>query len=249
MSNPIATLLTTVLSEAFARIPINPQDLVGLGVKNIEFYRNFIGRLIANANLTAPVQVALFQLLKAQKNLDRLGQGMAVRPTLSSVGTVQTAMNFISTATVGKVEDQTATRVCALKIPDSFPEVCAAIHILERPGAMEGDLADEVIAANWSSSLNYDSATQEVNRLAVKAKWDSWGTSAGKQTNKKGEKIAFDAGIYANQANDKIRLRDMTGAAFAATDNGITRTGMIAYIQHLRSRATPTVVSQAVETI
>lgn len=233
-ANPINVLITSICTECIQRIPINPQNLIGLGVKNLEYYRNFIAKLMVASGIADGGLVALFQLLKAQKNRERLLQGMAIRTNLSAIPTVQAAMVFVNGSTVATTSAQTATKVATLKIPDSFPEICALLHILENITETDADIADAILASMWASSLNWGPAEQAINRAACERAWNSWGASAGKKTNSANHVIAFDPDIYANQSNDQVLLVDGTGATVGTTAAPITMALLLTYIGQVK---------------
>jgi len=141
---------------------------------------------------------------------------------------------------------QTATKVCTLKIPDSFPDICAIIEIVENSNEDDEAIATRIVTAMWAASLNWDATCQAANRAAVEEAWNSWGKSAGKKTNAAGQALAFDASIYANQALDKVLLRNVNGTAFRNETVKITREILLEYIAAIKAATQAVVVSDPV---
>ena len=60
MASPIDTLISVITQEAAKSLPIHPNDLVGIGIKNIHYYRMKISKLINASTLSGEDKVALF---------------------------------------------------------------------------------------------------------------------------------------------------------------------------------------------
>ena len=186
-------------------------------------------------------------MVGAQKNRKRLIEGIAVKTNLSAVPAVQNAMAFVNSNTVGGTPSQTATKVATVKIPDSFPEIMAFLHIIMNASKTDSDIADEIITALWSTSLNWGVDEQTANRASVEAAWNSWGSSGGVKKNSKGEKLAFDPDIYATSAADKILLRSATGKTSGSVTIPITKAILITYIGAVKAATTGCAIAAAVE--
>jgi hypothetical protein len=187
-----------------------------------------------------------------QKNLKRINDALAVQTNIAAIPEVMSASEFLRDNCVGTTPNQVAGKIATVKIPDSFPEICILLYIVSYRLVPTNDLADDIIASLWSSSLAWGANEQERNKVYVKRAWDSWGTSSGKKQNSLGQTIQFDEEIYANQAADKIMLLNPNGseAPFeinAASGNvgipdGYNKARLIVYIEHVKTTSAGVIV-------
>lgn len=228
-------LLTSVIKHAKAGVTWNPLDLVGLGTANIFTYRREIAMAMNNARLDVSTQLALFELTMAQNNKARIVKGAKTQPELFPDGPKKNALNFIINNCVQKTAEHKLNKVCSLKIPSSFPEICAVLFVIHNKTKPEAVIVKELIEQLWFASIAMSEAMQEKNKAASKAEWDSWGNSIGQTKNAKGTVIAFDEEIYKSQAADKINLIDLEGVVVEPAASVYTEAEVLAWVARIKA--------------
>lgn len=164
------------------------------------------------------------------KNRRRLVAALgSLNPTIRSNEIVADAIKFINTSCSDTTRE--LKLMPTVKIPDSFPEICAIIYItdiISTSNTNTTTIANMLVAKLWAASLAFHPDVQEINRRATEAEWNRWG--AGGRTNRNEEVIRFNPEIYQNAANDKIQLVNPTGANVIIPEGGYKMTDIEAWV-------------------
>lgn len=252
----VTTLVANFVKEAVVKLALNPTDVENFGIKNIHYYRNLFTVLWTKAGKKEADLIALFQILINQKTEARINEALTVQTSIAAVQEVKEAADFLRNHCVASTPLQKPGKIATVKIPDSFPEICVLLYVVSYRDRKPEELADQIIEKMWSASIAWAPDEQNRNQVAVKAAWDSWGKTSGKKKNSLGDIISFDAEIYENQRNDKIRLVDengveesfqvTVGGANIGVADGYNKERLIAYIGKIILASSKIAVPRAV---
>jgi hypothetical protein len=231
----VTNLVTGIIAQARRGINWNQVDLHGLGTANIYTYRADIARTFETSGVNAQVALGVFEITMAQNNRARIVKGAKAWPALFESDVDKAILEFVINRTVQTTKEHQVNKICTLKIPNSFPEICATIFVINKSAEASSVIADSLITQLWSGSLYYNEALQALNKAAVKEAWDSWGASTGTTKNSKGEQIKFDESIYSSQAADKIRLVNFDGSQVNPGTNGYSKTELVAWVDQVKA--------------
>jgi hypothetical protein len=232
----VSEFIAKITQEAAIKLPFNPLDVSGLGIKNIYSYRRDIA--VTMADLKPEVKVAVFQLVMNQHNRKRLVSAIGSMKELFESNTNKAASEFILRKTCGDTKSHKVGRVCTLKMDTSFPEICAMIFTAgyDRPAEK---VTEALVRQLWFSSIHMNPDVQKMNEDSVKSQWDSWGKASGGKKNSSGEIIKFDQEIYNNAKSDQIQLRSTTGMAVTPNHpSGYSLEEITAWVKSVKAAST-----------
>jgi hypothetical protein len=228
--------LSNIISSLMEGKYVDPLRAESMGVKNIHFYRTKFYQICTQTSTTPETMKILMQLFMNVKNRKRVMSGLALDPDLMADPQMKEVVSFIDKYTSQGTQDQTLTKMPVVKIPDSFPDICACLFVttsLLKGMTDSSAIVDAMIKKSWASSLAFDDDIQGVNEVAVEAMWNSWAKTPGKTKNFEGKELKFDEEIYKNSANDKILLFNPNGTTVAIPSNetGYDRAILITWVE------------------
>jgi len=202
---------------------VDPMDMTAIGVKNIYHYRDKFIKIVVDTSTTAETVKLVLQLMMSVKNRKRVIEGIKLSSTLKGDPELTAAVDFLEKHCSESTRNQTDTKMPVVKIPDSFPELCAGmfVTICCLKGVTNEDVIfKELIEKPWIASLALHPDVQAVNKAAVERMWNSWGKSAGTKKNHAGDILKFDDEIYANAEADAIPLINFDGSPVTMSGPG-----------------------------
>lgn len=252
MDDLIKKISTSTLSGSM----IDPMVVSGIGVKDIHHYREKFTSIVISTQTDPETIKLLMQLLMSVKNRKRVLDGIKLSSTLQNDNEMKKVSSFLEKNCSESTRNQTDSKMPAVKIPDSFPDICSILFVTTcclKGSSDPKKIFDELITKAWFSSIALAVSEQDLNKAAVKKMWDSWGTSAGVKKNNSGEVLKFDEEIYSNSEADKISLIQPNGLPLTIPTAGYTESDILKWISSWVSEASGKSVtyigSKAVKTI